>query len=89
MSSDDLPEEIKTNLPRRHAHHTNQQGDSHFTGDPTFRSLADMENYLSRIEKNYFEQILEREGGNKSKAAEQLGVKRTTLNDRLKKLGLL
>lgn len=52
------------------------------------KTLDDFESELSRFEKEYFSAVLEKAGGNKSKAAELLGIKRTTLNDRLKKLGL-
>ena len=51
-------------------------------------ALDEFEDELARIEKDYFSSVLEKAGGNKSKAAELLGIKRTTLNDRLKKLGL-
>jgi transcriptional regulator with PAS, ATPase and Fis domain len=57
--------------------------------DDQFSSLKSMEDYLNTIEKNFFNRVLSRADGNKSKAAEILGIKRTTLNDRLKKLGLL
>ena len=52
------------------------------------KSLEDFEKNLFESERKYFERVLDHVGGNKSKAAEWLGIKRTTLNDRLKKLGI-
>jgi Nif-specific regulatory protein len=52
------------------------------------RTLDEFEAELMDKERIYFKSILDSVEGNKSKAAEKLGIKRTTLNDRLKKLGL-
>lgn len=62
-----------------------QQTESEF---PPEASLEEFEKRLQKIETDYFREILEKAGGNKSKAADLLAIKRTTLNDRLKKLGL-
>jgi len=56
--------------------------------DFSANGLAELEGKLEDMEKSYFEDILQKAGGNKSKVADLLGIKRTTLNDRLKKLGL-
>jgi Nif-specific regulatory protein len=53
------------------------------------QTLEELEDQLLAVEKAFFDQVLEAAEGNKSKAAEMLGIKRTTLNDRLKKLGLM
>lgn len=47
----------------------------------------DMPAYLGSIEKDLIRRSLERTGGNKNKAAELLGIKRTTLVEKLKRLG--
>ncbi len=51
-------------------------------------SLTELEAQLLEMERSYFANLLQRSGGNKSKVADILQIKRTTLNDRLKKLGL-
>lgn len=56
---------------------------------PEPATLEELESRLSALETAFFRRLLESVQGNKSKAADQLGIKRTTLNDRLKKLGLL
>jgi DNA-binding NtrC family response regulator len=43
--------------------------------------------YLSSIEKDLIARSLERTGGNRNKAAELLRIKRTTLVEKLKRLG--
>jgi transcriptional regulator with PAS, ATPase and Fis domain len=47
----------------------------------------DMPAYLSSIEKDLITRSLERTGGNRNKAAELLRIKRTTLVEKLKRLG--
>ncbi|HEY8549034.1 MAG TPA: sigma-54 dependent transcriptional regulator [Vicinamibacterales bacterium] len=46
----------------------------------------DLDQYLSRIEREFIEQSLERTRGNKRQAAALLGLKRTTLVEKLKRL---
>ena len=47
----------------------------------------DMPAYLSSIEKDLIKRSLQRTGGNRNKAAEVLRIKRTTLVEKLKRLG--
>jgi DNA-binding NtrC family response regulator len=47
----------------------------------------DMPAYLSTIEKDLIRRSLQRTGGNRNKAAELLRIKRTTLVEKLKRLG--
>ena len=47
----------------------------------------DMPAYLSSIEKDLIRRSLERTGGNRNKAAELLRIKRTTLVEKLRRLG--
>jgi DNA-binding NtrC family response regulator len=47
----------------------------------------DMPAYLSSIEKDLIHRSLQRTGGNRNKAAELLRIKRTTLVEKLKRLG--
>jgi DNA-binding NtrC family response regulator len=47
----------------------------------------DMPAYLSSIEKDLIQRSLERTGGNRNRAAELLRIKRTTLVEKLKRLG--
>jgi len=47
----------------------------------------DMPSYLSSIEKDLIKRSLQRTGGNRNKAAELLRIKRTTLVEKLKRLG--
>jgi len=47
----------------------------------------DMPAYLSSIEKDLIRRSLQRTGGNRNKAAELLRIKRTTLVEKLKRLG--
>ncbi len=56
---------------------------------PEPATLEELESRLTALETAFFRRLLDSVQGNKSKAADQLGIKRTTLNDRLKKLGLL
>jgi transcriptional regulator with GAF, ATPase, and Fis domain len=49
-------------------------------------SGLDFEQTVGRIERNILEQALERAGGNKTAAAEMLGLKRTTLAAKLRSL---
>ncbi len=79
LSAKDLPEEIKG--PRK-------DGSATVRVSSDKRTLDAFETELMEQERSYFRSVLESVEGNKSKAAEKLGIKRTTLNDRLKKLGL-
>ena len=47
----------------------------------------DLAHYLSSIERDLIRRSLERTGGNRNKAAELLHIKRTTLVEKLKRLG--
>jgi len=47
----------------------------------------DMPAYLTSIERDLIRRSLERTGGNRNKAAELLRIKRTTLVEKLKRLG--
>ena len=46
----------------------------------------DLDAHIAGIERNLIDQSLERSGGNKRKAAAILGLKRTTLVEKLKRL---
>lgn len=48
----------------------------------------DLTTYLSSIERDLIHRSLERTGGNRNKAAELLKIKRTTLVEKLKRLGV-
>lgn len=56
--------------------------------DAAIQGLDDLESRLLEMEKSYFEKLLRQVDGNKSKLADLLKIKRTTLNDRLKKFDL-
>jgi len=47
----------------------------------------DMPTYLSRIEQDLIARALDRTGGNRNRAAELLRIKRTTLVEKLKRMG--
>jgi DNA-binding NtrC family response regulator len=47
----------------------------------------DLTAFVSNIERELIERSLERTGGNKGQAARLLGLKRTTLVEKLKRLG--
>jgi DNA-binding NtrC family response regulator len=47
----------------------------------------DMPTYLSRIEQDLISRALDRTGGNRNRAAELLRIKRTTLVEKLKRMG--
>jgi len=47
----------------------------------------DLPSYLSRIEQDLISRALERTGGNRNRAAELLRIKRTTLVEKLKRIG--
>jgi transcriptional regulator with PAS, ATPase and Fis domain len=47
----------------------------------------DMPTYLSRIEQDLIDRALDRTGGNRNRAAELLRIKRTTLVEKLKRMG--
>ena len=72
----DLPPEIQAGPPRASAPFVDFPDDG-----------LDMPAYLTSIEKDLIRRSLERTGGNRNKAAELLGIKRTTLVEKLKRLG--
>jgi two-component system NtrC family response regulator len=47
----------------------------------------DLPSYLSRIEQDLIARALDRTGGNRNRAAELLRIKRTTLVEKLKRMG--
>ena len=47
----------------------------------------DLTGYLLSIERDLIERSLDRTGGNRNKAAALLGLKRTTLVEKLKRMG--
>jgi len=72
----DLPQEVQA-LPQTAA--------MPFVDFP--ESGLDLPAYLSSIERDLIRRSLERTGGNRNKAAELLRIKRTTLVEKLKRLG--
>jgi DNA-binding NtrC family response regulator len=48
----------------------------------------DLPAYLEAIERDLIQRCLHRTGGNRNRAAELLRIKRTTLVEKLKRLGL-
>jgi two-component system response regulator AtoC len=54
----------------------------------THPSAVSLDDRLKEVESNLISWALKVSGGNKSKAAELLNIKRSTLGDRIKKLGL-
>ena len=72
----DLPPEIQS-LP--------QQTSTPFVDFP--EEGLDLPAYLSSIERDLIRRSLERTGGNRNKAAELLKIKRTTLVEKLKRIG--
>ena len=52
-----------------------------------FRIMVGFTAYLATIERELIQRSLERTGGNRNKAAELLRIKRTTLVEKLKRLG--
>ncbi|MBL7960425.1 sigma 54-interacting transcriptional regulator [bacterium] len=83
LTSENLPDEIKKSEPFYAVTKLTPA-----MTDLAQKTLEQFETEAARIERDYFSKILEKAGGNKTKAAEMLGIKRTTLNDRLRKLGL-
>ena len=73
----DLPPEIQ-NIPQ-------QAVTAPFVDFP--EEGLDLPAYLSSIERDLIQKSLERTGGNRNKAAELLRIKRTTLVEKLKRLG--
>jgi transcriptional regulator with GAF, ATPase, and Fis domain len=55
---------------------------------PTPTGVISLDDRLREVETQLITAALEQNGGNKSKAAEQLRIKRSTLGDRIRKLGL-
>jgi transcriptional regulator with GAF, ATPase, and Fis domain len=55
---------------------------------PTAPAVISLDDRLREVETQLIAVALEQSGGNKSKAAEQLRIKRSTLGDRIRKLGL-
>jgi DNA-binding NtrC family response regulator len=72
----DLPTEVQT---------TPETTDTPFVDFPD--SGLDLPAYLAGIERDLIQRSLERTGGNRNKAAELLRIKRTTLVEKLKRLG--
>jgi len=56
--------------------------------EPTRAGVISLDDRLREVETHLIAAALEQSGGNKSKAAEQLRIKRSTLGDRIRKLGL-
>jgi len=63
-------------------------------GDPADPAMQlppggmDLDAFLSRLERNLLEQALQRAAGNKKRAADMLGLKRTTLSAKLRVAGI-
>jgi DNA-binding NtrC family response regulator len=72
----DLPAEVQT---------TPETTETPFVDFPD--SGLDLPAYLAQIERDLIQRSLERTGGNRNKAAELLRIKRTTLVEKLKRLG--
>ena len=72
----DLPTEVQT---------TPETTETPFVDFPD--SGLDLPAYLAGIERDLIQRSLERTGGNRNKAAELLRIKRTTLVEKLKRLG--
>jgi transcriptional regulator with GAF, ATPase, and Fis domain len=56
--------------------------------EPSRAGVISLDDRLREVETHLIAAALEQSGGNKSKAAEQLRIKRSTLGDRIRKLGL-
>ncbi len=72
-----------------------EPGDRGFEGAfqwPTIRDLdqlnLDLKEFLERVETRLLAEALQGTGGNRNRAAESLGIKRTTLVEKLKKKGM-
>ena len=72
----DLPSEVQT---------TPETTETPFVDFPD--SGLDLPAYLAKIERDLIQRSLDRTGGNRNKAAELLRIKRTTLVEKLKRLG--
>ena len=72
----DLPAEVQT---------TPETTETLFVDFPD--SGLDLPAYLAKIERDLIQRSLERTGGNRNKAAELLRIKRTTLVEKLRRLG--
>jgi DNA-binding NtrC family response regulator len=72
----DLPAEVQT---------TPETTETPFVEFPD--SGIDLPAYLAKIERDLIQRSLDRTGGNRNKAAELLRIKRTTLVEKLKRLG--
>ncbi len=72
----DLPAEVQT---------TPETTETPFVDFPD--SGIDLPAYLAQIERDLIQRSLDRTGGNRNKAAELLRIKRTTLVEKLKRLG--
>lgn len=59
------------------------------SGHQGFSKDFDLKKILINIELNYIEQALHQTGGNVSKSAKLLGLRRTTLIEKIKKLGIV
>jgi DNA-binding NtrC family response regulator len=76
IATADLPAEVQT-IP--------ETTETPFVDFPD--SGLDLPAYLAQIERDLIQRSLERTGGNRNKAAELLRIKRTTLVEKLKRLG--
>jgi DNA-binding NtrC family response regulator len=72
----DLPAELQT---------TPETTETPFVDFP--ENGLDLPAYLAGIERDLIQRSLERTGGNRNRAAELLRIKRTTLVEKLKRLG--
>ncbi len=64
---------------------TGRRSRRHLSSSPRTGSTCTA--YLASIERDLIQRALERTGGNRNKAAELLRIKRTTLVEKLKRLG--
>ena len=76
LDVEDLPEAVRR--PPSSA----PEGENGSVGDSDFRAAVD------RFQSDLIRDALARSGGNKKEAAEYLGLNRTTLIEKIKKLGL-
>lgn len=90
VTTDDLPEKILKSVgvePRKKAVEVVQPAGFNWPSleDMNEHSSGGLKDFLDRIETKLLLEALEKSGGVKNKAAEMLGVKRTTLIEKIKK----